>query len=637
MAGALEELKPYKSLILGEFAGRKRLDGLVNDVLVDIRSLLRLEQAESANLFRTEKRLVNATEDSGLTAGFLHYLEERTASWTSDPNVQDQLNQLVLICARGRHVAILVTDQALKQPILRCFKADAAAKGLGALQQIPAEILNAAFVQGRARTLWLTGTHRRTLVKADNKVLSGIDLEYALDPLDDQTFYFSAARCMPEIGSGPARPVGVVPRSSRIWAGVSRSWDDCRGGIIALLTHLEGIHDGKNAPLPWLAIPATSATRLDGAFDVSLQPPESLDPIAGASPEEMVELEELAYGVRFDEIESKGADFSAKAFLHQTPLGTVEIAVKVTGPDRVTCHVEGEPDHTGSEIVRQDHQRLLDLCRQRSWLKIRYESGHTLSDGALYEMRHRDVPFRDFAWVDLADFEICEEKPFEESYDPGKKRKKKTFLRDQIGKQRSLFCWVQKLWPNLDGGDGTPGGWLACDDGAMEIADFIHLDLKGAKGRPLLTLIHVKGSGSQKRERGISVSDYEVVTGQAVKNLRSLDRMILEEGLQDGLDKKVGELVWLDRKPAGRREMLKVLGEIEADYDRRVVILQPSLSKTAHDKTRKSSKGGALARIRQLDTLLYSARASCNALSADFLVVADGSPAPSAGRKRGSV
>ncbi len=178
-------------------------------------------------------------------------------------------------------------------------------------------------MQGRARTLWLTGTHRRTLVKADNKVLSGIDLEYALDPLDDQTFYFSAARCMPEIGPGPARPVGVVPRSSRVWAGTSKSWDDCRSGITALLSHLEGTPIGEDAPLPWLAVPATSADRLDGAFDISLQPPESLDPIAGASPEEMVELEELAYGVRFDEIQSKGADFSAKVFLHQDLLAWI--------------------------------------------------------------------------------------------------------------------------------------------------------------------------------------------------------------------------------------------------------------------------------------------------------------------------
>lgn len=630
MADSFEALKPYKSLILGGFAGVKNLEALVNSVLHDITSLLNLNKAKSLSLLRKKKRLVNATLDGELTVGFLHYLEERTAAWTSDDKIVDQLNHLALVCARGRQVAILATDPSLKQPILRRFKGDAAAKGLETLQQIPADILNAAFVQGRARTLWLTGTHRRTLVKADNKVLSGIDLEYALDPLDDQTFYFSAARCMPEIGPGPARPVGVVPRSSRVWAGTSKSWEDCRGSLSALLTHLEGIHNGENAPLPWLAVPATSADPLEGAFDISLQPPESLDPIAGTSPEEMAELEELAYGVRFDEIESKGADLSAKAFLHEELLGTVDIAVKVTGPEQVTCLVEGEPDPGGSESVRADHQRLLDLCRQRNWLKVRYESGHTLSDGALYEMRHRDVPFRDFAWVDFTDVDFWEEKPFVERYNPDKAKTIKTFAPAQIGKQRSLFCWMLKHWPNLSGGDGIPGGWLACDDGSMEIADFIHLDLKGPKGRPALTLIHVKGAGSKSPKRGISISDYEVVTGQAVKNLRSLDRMILEKGLGESLNMKIRELVWLDRKPAKNKAMLAALNDIGSDYDRRVVIFQPSLSRSAHDKARKASKGGDHARLQQLDTLLYSARATCSALSADLLVVADGSPAPAA-------
>lgn len=46
-----------------------------------------------------------------------------------------------------------------------------------------------------------------------------------------------------------------------------------------------------------------------------------------------------------------------------------------------------------------------------------------------------------------------------------------------------------------------------------------------------LSLIHVKASDDAKVSRGVSVSKYEVVTAQAVKNLRSLDRAILSEGL----------------------------------------------------------------------------------------------------------
>ena len=92
-------------------------------------------------------------------------------------------------------------------------------------------------------------------------------------------------------------------------------------------------------------------------------------------------------------------------------------------------------------------------------------------------------------------------------------------------RDKSLFGLVVRHWPNLEE-RGEQTGWLVCDDGAMESADFIHLD--EASEVPELTLIHVKGSGSKVEERGISVSDYEVVVGQAVKNLRHLDRVHLK-------------------------------------------------------------------------------------------------------------
>ena len=65
--------------------------------------------------------------------------------------------------------------------------------------------------------------------------------------------------------------------------------------------------------------------------------------------------------------------------------------------------------------------------------------------------------------------------------------------------------------------DPNKDQWLACDDGAMEIADFILFEA-GPPG--LIEVIHVKGAHSSSPNRGISVSAYEVVVGQAVKNLR---------------------------------------------------------------------------------------------------------------------
>jgi hypothetical protein len=630
MATDLDLLKPYKSLILGKLAKERDLDSLVDEILTEISGLMYLDMAKSALVSRKTELRSDVVPSGELTAGFLHYSEERTASWTSDPEIKDRLNHLVLVCGRNRLIAILITDPAWKRPILQRFQGDVKALGLAALKPIASGILNAAFVQGPARTLWLTGTHRRTSVKADNKVLSGISLEDALDPLDDQTFYFSAARCTPKLGASPPKPIGVVPRSSRVWAGTSKDWPDCRDAITLLLAHLEGVQQPEEAPLPVLAISTSGVAGVNDAFDVSLQPPEALAELSGSNRVEMEDLERFGYGTHFRVVKSEGPHFEAEAWLDGKRLGRMGFKVNLARPDQVTWEVSNKTKNKGGE----DFARLLELCRRRDWLKVRYDSGHTLSDGAIFKVRHRHFPFQDFDWVDLKGFELWEEKPYRLEKAGKGKTQKKIFFPDEVGKQKSLFCWVQRFWPSLKQ-DSSGGGWLACNDGSMEIADFIHLDLNGSAGRPALTLIHVKGAGSDQANRGISVSNYEVVTGQAVKNLRHLDRLILEEGLDKGLGAKIRKLVWRDRAASTRAEMLDVLSGIGTNYDRRVVILQPHLTRDRYEAARANPKDKDFARLQQLDTLLLSARASCNALGASFRVVADGTAAgPQRGQKR---
>src|SRR5690606_13184391 len=103
----------------------------------------------------------------------------------------------------------------------------------------------------------------------------------------------------------------------------------------------------------------------------------------------------------------------------------------------------------------------------------------------------------------------------------------------------SLFGYMVKRWGIVEGQPG-PSGWLACDDGSMESADFIHLDGEGRT----LSLIHVKGSGTASATRGISVTDYEIVVGQAIKNLRHLDRGLLIEKLEAGTDHQIATATW---------------------------------------------------------------------------------------------
>src|SRR5947208_4162540 len=107
----------------------------------------------------------------------------------------------------------------------------------------------------------------------------------------------------------------------------------------------------------------------------------------------------------------------------------------------------------------------------------------------------------------------------------------------------------------------------------MEIADFINLNAR--KSPAILTLIHVKGANNNNANRPISVSAYEIVTSQAVKNLRHIDEELLAGNFVNHLDKRIKEAVWYNGRNVDRNGMLKALSKVNANYSRRVIILQP--------------------------------------------------------------
>ena len=173
-----------------------------------------------------------------------------------------------------------------------------------------------------------------------------------------------------------------------------------------------------------------------------------------------------------------------------------------------------------------------------------------------------------------------------------------------------------------------PIGWLVCDDGAMESADFIHLD--DARNPPELTLIHVKGSGSADAGRNLSVSDYEVVIGQAVKNLRHIDRGLLGDKLAANATGVLKDAVWHNgERQKDRKALLQVLMGLGSNLKTKVVVFQPRVRRSVFNAIRKKMDDGkptdaAVRRMQQLDALLLGARADCFSLGASFAVVADG-------------
>ncbi len=245
------------------------------------------------------------------------------------------------------------------------------------------------------------------------------------------------------------------------------------------------------------------------------------------------------------------------------------------------------------------------IVNRRSWLKVWFSSGHTLGEQSIFGVRFRDMAFH-HTWADFKNFDVSKEKP-------------EPLEVACIGTQDSLFCWVRQQWRRDLTAPAAAVGWLACNDGSMEIADFIHFDI--VAGVPELTLIHVKASGNTRINRPLAISDYEIVTSQAVKNLRFLDLQNTVAEFCQFLSTRLMNAVWHAGAVSTRAAMFAAMQACGTNFHRRIVIVQPRTTKTALDAARAATTGRSKRIAQQLDALLLGAPASCQSLGADFVVI----------------
>lgn len=621
----ISNTRPYVSLILMKYSAATGVGSIAADMLEELKQALGLtvEDSNRSLLNEDAERTIGA-----LRISWVHYLEEKPPAWLmrNSEAIHDRLNHLVVFCRKGKHLAAYCSDKAVKSILVRkLLRDDEDDSAFARVSPIPGKVLTDAFIGGPARTLWLSGIHRRTAVKADSKVLTGISLQDALNPLEDQSYHFTAARSVTEL-QAQFRPIGVAQRKSNVWLSSTNDWSEFAGTVDAILHKVSEAEDNplaRIAPLPFLAVPVSDASEVSKAFDVGLIPSELLSDDLGTDNTQHLQMaEKWAYRSVFEVVKTDGANVVTDAFLDEQRLGQLRFVVRLDSPLNISLEVEGDKDPGVPEELWRE---LLAVCNNPGWLTIRYESGQTLSDGSLYKMQLRDFPFDNWDFQDIGESATPpttnpkKEKPTEAG-NPHK------FLVDEIGMQDSLFCWVRNNWFGLQKFASTTG-WLACDDGAGEIADFIHLDMKPEDGgRPRVSLIHVKGSKSASAGRGVSVSDYEIVSGQAIKNLRFLDRINLADSLQQGSGKGVASATWENGvKRDDRSGMITALGKLGGDYRRRVIILQPRVTSTAHhaamDDILNHRNTPRADRLRQLNTLLLGAEGDCHDLGADFFVI----------------
>jgi hypothetical protein len=620
MTVGYDALKPYKSLILAQVSESHVPEVIVEPVILDFKSLLNIDGNPDLDIVTEgptkffEVTPQGSSEKGQMLVKFLHYAEKRAPSWyRGKGEVQDTLNHLIVACQLKRQVVIHVSDSRKREAVIRQIRLGGG-DSLGALKLLPAELLNAAFVRGPTRTVWLSGIHAPVSVKADSKVLSGPDLRDALDPLGDQSYCFTAARSsVPNLRLF----VGVSPRDARIWANATCDWDNFVNTVADLLYYVEATTGRATEPLPALAVPVSEAPALAEAFEICFLPPELLADDPSLGPETKEKMERWACQTNLEIQETHNDSLEVGVTMDGVSLGRLKLVFDTSDTANVKIAATVKPpDPACPDEYAAYFEELKKVSKNARWIKVRYESGHTLTDCAIFKVQYRDQSFDNFLWSDFKGYKITKEK-FWEGPMPAN-------ASDLIGTQKSLFCWVRKNWPPPSGPYSGTTGWLACVDGPMEIADFIHLDVGGEE--PVLTQIHVKGSGSDATTRGIRVTDYELVTGQAVKNVRFLDRLNMVVGLRERLGTKIGKLVWYNGLVSTREEMLEAIAEIKTSYLRVVVILQPSVRKKKLEEVHKAISEDKYhpdtGRVHQLDTLLLDAQDTCRKFGAKLWVLA---------------
>lgn len=610
MAVRFDNIAPYLSLTLFKIKDTAKFEK--DKLAAALKKLLRSEGKE-----RQFSDIRTDGLDEDVEFRMFRYAEKRVPTWFLGHEIKNLDNHLVVLARHGDLLGIVSTDANALGKIVRATR-ETIFKDVQNLDLLTADHLEQAFLDEQIRTLWLSGAHQRTTIKPDGKVISGLELESALDPLDDQSFYYSSIRSTSgnEELKTDGRPavIGFSAKQGKIWIGPTRTWADFAAKISTVLRQAGTRTDGKSPPV--LARNETDFGRIQGPYGAAIILPEAITTRVENLEDEDRWLQQFADAVRFDEFVERDnqRDFLATAYWGDIELGRLEFGFDLSNPASIKLRVE-----VLSWTEDEGYEDLRGYCGDPDHFTIYFASGHTYANRGVILRRFRDMPFNDWHWVDMS----VDNTSFDrEKTDNGAKG----FVRN-IGADadRSLFGLVVRHWPGLKE-RGDPKGWLICDDGAMESADFIHFDLESDE--PTLTLIHVKGSHSSAKNRQISVADYEVVVGQAIKNLRHIDQGLLADKLRRNSEGQLKDAVWLDGERQNDRD--KVIQLLEADQKnlkRKVVVLQPRVRKSdwiaQRTKLDNGARDGQTDRLLQLDALLLGARADCFGLSAAFEVIGD--------------
>lgn len=514
-------------------------------------------------------------------------------------DIEDIQHELTLVLRCGDLVAV-TTDVNTKERLQTWL--DKAP--LPQLQRIDSRTLEAAFLTGDAKNLWTRQVQRSSSLRPDAKATSGSNLGDTLDPVEDSAYAMSSARCeMPE-SEAPAflkGTVGVTVGHSQLWFKAAPDLITYILTIAEILQYVDSsLQNELDTPDQFdrLAKRVTDIKTVSNAVELTVIGVESL--VSAASPE----LQEAADKLQRAVLEVKEGTNTSRLFLDVgldgTTGGTLAVNLKPVN-NRFDLVVGFDPRCNNPLPAVSEVREALETCRDL--VTIYYGSGHKYSDGQLWVQNFSNASFSGWDWRDFGTYDIKHEKPI------GKKASQDIHNTIAVSGDKSLFAWVVANYST---------GYLICDDGSGEAADFFHLDTDD-----LLSVIHVKAASSNAPRRRVRPTDYEVVTSQATKNLVYMDRALLAARLKS--PRVARPACWTNGAiTTDRSEFLKRLEASGGTARTEIVVVQPHMTARAYKRLRAldpASRTEDLLRLYLLDMMLNVARASVVKYGADLKVI----------------
>ncbi|MEI2266456.1 hypothetical protein [Erwinia sp. CGal63] len=590
---AKKQIKPFLSILLACSDGSRNACDIHSVITKILETEGRKEQAV----------IIHKTQEdfSGKAQVFYtHYQVLKNPSWFKGGFLTDEENHVFITICLNKIFAFYFSEKGMKDEVRAYFFTTL----LPDLQVVNIECLNYLFInEDKIKMLWLLGIHGRESFKPDSKILGGESVAETLNPLEDQSFAMSAVRTSLD---ETETTIGLNPYKSSLWRGPCKDWDTFENRVIEIIDKIDKNKDRIENPISILAIPIAEVKDVHGLYDLSFLDPEfHSHGLSEAKKERLLKIREGYTYKICDTI--KTASINLEVFKEGINLGSIKATPVIQDYEIGFKPVElfeskGKKKELDYFSKTFNHPELI-----RCW----YESGHAIVNSRAYKTEYRDVSYNNFIWANFDGFDVSKEKPEHQG----------NVALNKIGAQNSLFCWVKHNWSGLWNTHENflttdkPSGWLLCDDGAGEKADFIHI--VEHDGKVYISLIHIKAANSNSIERRISVGAHDIVLNQAIKNLRYINRKQLVKDLRERAGNSSVKYCWNNNKKSDHDLFINALESFEknSQIKFRVIVIQPHTLKSYYGKNLQSNIR------RQLDVLLVSADSAIKASGAEFFII----------------